>query len=91
MVSSADPETGVVSMVFWSLVNILTLFLDIFTILGVTNGHKDLEIIILRQQVRILQRTVKSPPRISDPERMALATLMDKNKQSTFDARQRLH
>jgi hypothetical protein len=91
MVSSADPETGEVSMVFGPLMNTLTLFLDIFTILGVTNGDEDLEIIILRQQVRILQRRVKSPPRISDPERMVLATLMDKYKQSTFDARQRLH
>ena len=78
-------------MVFWSLMNTLTLFLDIFTILGVTNGDKDLEIIILRQQVRILQRKMRTPPRISDPERMVLATLMDKYKQSTFDARQRLH
>jgi transposase InsO family protein/ribosomal protein S28E/S33 len=91
MVSSADPETGEVSMVFWSLTQILTLLLDIFTILGITNGEKDLEIIILRQQIRILQRTVKPPPRISDPEKMVLATLMVKYKKSTNDARQRLH
>jgi hypothetical protein len=29
------------------------IFLDIFTILGVTNRDKDLEIIVLRQHVRI--------------------------------------
>jgi len=40
-------------MVFWSLMHILTLFLDIIAVLGVTNGDKNLEIIILRQQVRI--------------------------------------
>jgi len=55
-------------MVFWSLMHILTLFLDIIAVLGVTNGDKNLEIIILRQQVRILQRKVKSSPRISDPD-----------------------
>ena len=64
-------------MVFWSLMHILTLFLDIIAVLGVTNGDKNLEIIILRQQVRILQRKVKGSPRISDPERMILASLTD--------------
>ena len=52
-------------MVYWSLLQILTLFLDIFTILRSTSSDKDLEIIILRQQVRILQRKQKSQPRIS--------------------------
>jgi hypothetical protein len=73
MVCSADPETGEASMVFWLLMNILTIFLDIFTILGVTNGDKDLESVIIRQQVRILQRTVKSPPRISDPKKNGIS------------------
>ena len=90
MVSSADLETGEVSMVSWSLIQIFTFFLDIFTILGVMNSDKDLEIIILRQQVRILQRKVKSPPVISDPERIILAILTDKLNQSTRDARRRL-
>jgi putative transposase len=91
MVSSADPEIGEVSMVFWSLMHILTFFLDIIAVLGVTNGDKNLEIIILRQQVRILQRKVKSPPRISDPERIILATLTDKFSHSTKDARHHLY
>src|SRR4030065_1521929 len=91
MVSSADPKTGEVSMVFWSLMHILTFFLDIIAVLGVTNGDKNLEIIILRQQVRILQRKVKSPPRIYDPERIILATLADKFSHSTKDARHHLY
>jgi putative transposase len=41
--------------------------------------------------VRILQRKVKTPPRIPDPERMILALLVDKFSQSTKDTRQRLH
>jgi hypothetical protein len=55
------------------------------------NGDKNLGIIILHQQVRILQRKVKSPPRISDPERIILAILTDKVSQSTKDAPQGLH
>ena len=61
MVSSADLETGEVLMVYWLLVLIITFILDIITSLGYRNRNKDLEIIILRQQVRILQRKVKTP------------------------------
>jgi hypothetical protein len=59
--------------------------------MGAMNRDKDLEIIILRQQVRILQRKVKTPPRITDPERMIMVILTDRYKQSADDARQRLH
>jgi hypothetical protein len=59
-------------------------------IFKVTDSDKDLEIIILRQQVRILQRKVKTTPRITDPERMVLATLTDKFKRGKTDTRQRL-
>jgi len=78
-------------MIYGSLIHILTFFLDFFTVLGAMNRDKDLEIIILHQQIRILQRKVKPPPRITDPERMILAILTDRYKQSTDDARQRLH
>lgn len=91
MICSVDLETGEASIVYWSLILILTLFLDIITILGVTNSDKDLEILILRQQVRILQRKVKTPPRISDPERMILAIMSNKLSQSTKDAHQQLN
>ena len=69
----------------------LAFFLDFFTVMGAMIRDKDLEIIILRHQVRILQRKVKTPPRITDPERMILAILTDRYKQSMDDARQRLH
>lgn len=55
------------------------------------NRNKDLEIVILRQQVRIFQRKVKTPLRISDPERIILAILVDKFSQSTKDSRQLLY
>jgi putative transposase len=91
MVSSIELETGEGAMVYWSLMHILTFFLYLFTTLDVTSSDKDLEIIILRQQVRILQRKAKSPPRISDPERIILAILTDKISQSTKNASQLLH
>ena len=78
-------------MIYGSFIHILTFFLDFFTVMGAMNRDKDPEIIILRQQVRILQRKVKTPPRITDPERMILAILTDRYKQSVDDARQRLH
>jgi hypothetical protein len=78
-------------MVYWSLMHILTFFLDLFTAMSIKDSNKDLEIIILRQQVRILQRKVKTPPRISDPERMILATLTNQLYQFSEDARQNLH
>lgn len=90
MASSAYLETGELLIVYWLPVLSITFILDLFTSLGHTNRNKDLEIIILRQQVRILQRKVKTPPRISDPERLILAILVDKFSQSTKDTRQRL-
>ena len=56
-------------MDYWLLIHGLTFFLDLFIIWGVVNDDKDLEIILLRQQVRILQRKVNAPPRISPSER----------------------
>jgi hypothetical protein len=78
-------------IVYWFLVLIITFILDLITILGHTNSNKDLKIIILRQHVRILQRKVKTTPRISDPERMIFAILVDKFSQTTNNTRQRLH
>ena len=77
-------------MIFTLLMSLFSIFLDLLAILGVAKSEKDMEIIILRQQVRILQRKVKTPPRISDPERMILATLVDKYTQFTVGARQHL-
>ena len=78
-------------MIYGSLRHILTFSLDFFTVLDSINRDKDLEIVILRQQMRILQRKVKSPPRISDPERIILATLTDKFCHSTKDSRHLLY
>ena len=65
-------------MIFILLMSLFSIFLDLLAILGVASSDKDLDIIILRQQVRILQRKLKTYVQISDPERMILATLVDK-------------
>ncbi len=71
--------------------HLLTFFLDFFTIMSITDSHKHLEIIFLRHPLRILQRKVKTHPRISDSERMILATLTNKLRQSSKNARQHLY
>jgi transposase InsO family protein len=70
--------------------SLISLFLDLLSVISLTKNDKDLEIIILRQQVRILQRKITTPPRISDPERMVFAFLTDKFSHSSDRARHRL-
>jgi len=78
-------------MIFTLLMSLISIFLDLLAILGVAKCDKDLEIIILRQQVRILQRKLKASPRINDPERIILAALMDKYTRFSDGARQHLN
>jgi len=77
-------------MTFWSLRQILSLFLDLFSLFGSSNKDKDLEIIMLRQQVRILQRKAKSPSRITTSEKILLGTIASKLTQSATYTRSRL-
>jgi hypothetical protein len=42
-------------MIFTLLMSLFSLSLDLLAIIGLVKSDKDLEIIILRQQVRILQ------------------------------------
>jgi putative transposase len=73
------------------IMSLFSIFFDLLAILRTSKSDKELEILILRQQVRILQRKTKSPPRISDPERMVLVTLLDKYCSFKDGARQHLH
>jgi hypothetical protein len=78
-------------MISTLLMSLFSIFFDLVAILRTSKSDKDLEILIFRQQVRILQRKTKTPPRIFDPERMVLATLPDKNCSFKDVARQHLH
>ena len=74
-----------------SLRLLMTLSSDLIYIIGLPKNDKELEIFILRQQVRILQRKTTKTPRISNPERILLSTLTKKFLHSSEQARQRLH
>ena len=62
-------------MLHISLRLLMTLSSDLIYIIGLTKNDKELEILILRHQVRILQRKTKKTPQISNPERILLSTL----------------
>ena len=78
-------------MISTLLMSLFSIFFDLLAILRTSKSEKDLEILILRQQVSILQRKSKTPPRISDPERMVLATLLDRYSRFKDGARQNLN
>ncbi len=78
-------------MIYSLLMSLFSFSLDMMAILGIAKSDKDLEIILLRQQIRILQRKVKTPPRISDPERMVLAFVTHRYGQFKEVARSHLH
>ena len=70
-------------MIYWLLWCFMTILMDVFATLKVAQNEKDLEIIMLRQQVRILQRKISSSPRISKPEKLILTALTYQMKQTT--------
>lgn len=79
-----------VYMAYLIILQFVSLILDLFATLGIAQNDKDLEIMLLRQQVRILQRKAKTRPRVSNPERLTMALLTVKLKQSADNGRQRL-
>ena len=77
-------------MVFSILTQLFALLLDCFAMISLSNPDKDLEILLLRRQVRILQRKAKSQPKISRPERLVLAALMVRFRQTVDNSQRRL-
>lgn len=78
-------------MISTLLMSLFSIFFDLLAIIRNSKSEKDLEILILRQQVRILQRKTKTPLQISDPERMVLATLLDRYCKFKDGTRQHLN
>jgi hypothetical protein len=73
---------------FWStLAHAVTLLLDLFTARCQPEGAKDLEIVLLRHQLR-LQRRRRPPPRLSRWDRLTLAVLVARVRRLTANARQ---
>ena len=70
-------------MVWFILKHIFTTFFDLINIRQLTNQEKDLEILVLRQQLSILQRKLNHPIKPSRAEKLTLAVLSAKLKEIT--------
>ncbi len=62
-------------MFYSVLTHILSFLLDLTVTAQMSDREKVLELLLLRQQLRILQRTRKRPPRLSRGEKLTLALL----------------
>ena len=77
-------------MLYLFILRLLSLLMDIIAILGMVNTDKDLEILLLRQQIRILQRKSKTKPVISNPERLILSLITNKLRHTTNNSQERI-
>jgi putative transposase len=77
-------------MTFPVLARLFSVLLDFLSLLARPEYEKDLEILLLRQQLRILQRTRPRPRRLFWWEKMPLAILVGKLVQRATNSRARL-
>src|SRR5437867_1747933 len=69
------------AVVWFGLFWLFSVVVDLISVRRLTGLEKDLEIVLLRQQLGILQRTQHRPPGISRSEKLTLAVLTTKLKQ----------
>ncbi len=67
-----------VGMIFFLVAHTCSILLDLIWVAGRIDIEKDVEILLLRQQVRILQRTQPRAPRLSRWEQRTLVLLSTK-------------
>ena len=72
-------------MLWWVLAQMLALLLDLAASMRQSDQAKDIEILLLRQQLRILQRRLPQPVCPSRWEKLALAVLTAKLRSLTRD------
>ncbi len=77
-------------MIFFVLQHFLSFLLDLSTVARRSDRDKDIEILLLRQQLRILQRKQSHSPHISRWEKLTLLVLAGKLTTLTNSARMRL-
>ena len=65
-------------MLYSLLALVLSFLLDLVAMAWLSDHEKDLELLVLRQQVRILQRKLSHPPRLARSEKLTLAVLAAK-------------
>lgn len=75
---------------FWALTLIGSWLLDLLAILRLADSDKDLELLLLRRQIRILERHAGNSPRLSRWEKLSLAVLVHKLKERTGITRRQL-
>jgi hypothetical protein len=76
----------------WSLIaQVITLVIDLLTLRYSANNAKDLELLVLRQQIRILERRVGKPVRPSRIEKLVLALTAVHLKERAQEGRNRLN
>ncbi len=67
-------------MIYQLLLCFVCLLLDMLAAAGVAPQEKDLEIALLRQQLRILERKANTKPPLSRPDKLKLVALVDRLK-----------
>ena len=77
-------------MILFLVAHVCSALLDLIWVARRTEQAKDIEILLLRQQLRILQRKEPRPLRISRWEKLTLLVLADKLTGMTNSARSRL-
>ena len=77
-------------MVWFVLAEIFTVVLDVLALRGQSEHEKDIEILLLRQQLRIVERKHRRPCRLSRGEKLGLAVLTARLKAVTTGGRRRL-
>ena len=78
------------AMICFLLAHAFSLLLDLIWLRRRADYDNDVKILLLRQQLRMLQRTQPRPPRISRWEKLALLVLVSKLTMLTTSARARL-
>src|SRR2546423_11271094 len=66
------------SMIYLLIAQLVSLLLDLFATIRRSEYHKDLQILLLLQQLRILQRQHPHKPNVSRLEKLTLAVLAAK-------------
>jgi hypothetical protein len=79
------------TMIYHLLLCFTWLIVDLFASIAVAPSEKDLEIILLCQQLRILERKLKTQPRLSRPEKLMLVAIAARFKAQTDGWRDRLN
>jgi putative transposase len=77
-------------MIYHFLLCFASLIFDVFASIRLAPDEKDIQIALLRQQLRVLERKAKTKPRLSRPEKLMLVALMTRLQTQTRQWQQRV-